>query len=431
MQASQNHIPALLSAILFILAALLLFGIGLLMGVAVLGSFFTGEEVKAGQTVFLIAFGFEGIVLLLAAFFSFQKFLREPSVDQGVSIRTPNWLIVGFAIVAGGSILIGYLISDLKTVDWLFLPILTIPAVVLPLGVFLAVGTKKLPFGTRWQTWNVLGLGMALAPFLLFILEIIVGLIILFIIVAYIMTQPELAAEMQNLSRQIRVLGRESEAALELLSPFLTKPAVIITALLYMAVLVPAIEELFKPLGVWFFAGNLETQAQGFTLGALSGAGYALIETSAVSGQTAGWASLLFTRIGTGLLHITTSALMGAAIVLAWRERRYLRFVRTYFLAVLLHGVWNALAVLFSFSTLAEILEQAGRLSTIQPAVILAMSLLAIGLFTILVLSNRKMRETLVPPPLPVVIPTESTDNLLTTENTELAHRPDIPSGEN
>ncbi len=431
MRASQNYIPALLSAILFILAALLLLGIGLLMGVAVLGSFFTGEEVKAGQTVFLIAFGFEGIVLLAAAFFSFQKFLREPSVDRDMFIWIPNWLIAGFAIAAGGSILIGYLISDLKTVDWLFLPILTIPAVVLPLGVFLAVGTKKLPFSTRWQTWNVLGLGMTLAPFLLFILEIIVGLVILFIIVAYIMTQPELAAEMQNLSRQIRVLGRESEGALELLSPFLTKPAVIITALLYMAVLVPAIEELFKPLGVWFFAGKLETQAQGFTLGALSGAGYALIETSAVSGQTADWASLLFTRTGTGLLHITTSALMGAAIVLAWRERRYLRFVRTYFLAVLLHGVWNALAVLFSFSTLAETLEQAGRLSTIQPAVIVAMSLLAIGLFTILVLSNRKLRETLAPPPIPVVIPTESTDNLLTTENTELTHRPDAPSGEN
>lgn len=85
-------------------------------------------------------------------------------------------------------------------------------------------------------------------------------------------------------------------------------------------------------------------------------------------------------------------------------------------------------AVLFSFSTLAETLEQAGRLSTIQPAVIVAMSLLASGLFTILVLSNRKRRETLAPPPIPMVVPNESTDNLLTTE---LAHRPDVPSGEN
>ncbi len=67
------------------------------------------------------------------------------------------------------------------------------------------------------------------------------------------------------------------------------------------------------------------------------------------------------------------------------------------------------------------------------------MSWLAIGLFTILVLSNRKLRETLAPPPAQAVIPNEGTDNLLTThrpsgsvpgENTELAHRPDVLSGE-
>ena len=94
-------------------------------------------------------------------------------------------------------------------------------------------------------------------------------------------------------------------------------PGVIVTVLLYISVLVPAIEEIFKPIGVWLFARRLQSAAQGFALGALSGAGYALIETIGVSGQQTGeWASLLFSRIGTGLLHITTSALVGAAIVL-------------------------------------------------------------------------------------------------------------------
>jgi hypothetical protein len=257
---------------------------------------------------------------------------------------------------------------------------------------------------------------MTLAPFILFTLEIIIGIIILIAIVAYVMTQPELASQLQSLSRQIGVVGRESEAALELLSPFLTKPAVIGIALFYMAMLVPAIEEIFKPLGVWIFAGKLETQAQGFALGALSGAAYALFETFGVSGQSAGWAILLLTRIGTGLLHITTSALMGAAIVLAWRERRYLQFLRTYFLAVLLHGSWNALAVLFSFSSLAEMLEQSGRLSTIQPAIIITMSILAVGLFAILVLSNRRLRESISPPPVQTVVPNESVDASKTTQ---------------
>lgn len=416
MRVSQNHIPALLSAILFVLGALLLFGIGLLMGLAALTSLVRGEEVRTQQTIFAIAFSFEGLILVAAAFVSFQKFLQVPLADQEMSIPMPNWLTIVLASVAGAALLIGYWIGESQMADWLFLPILTIPAVVLPLAMLLGVGTKKLPFGTRWQTWNVLGLGMTLAPLILFALEIIVGIVILFVIVAYVMTQPELASQLQDLARQINIVGRESQAALELLSPFLTKPAVMVTAFIYMAVLVPAIEELLKPLGVWFFAGKLATRAHGFALGALSGAAYALIETVGVSGQSSGWTSLLATRIGTGLLHITTSALMGSAIVLVWRERRYLQFLGTYFLVVLLHGSWNALAVLFSFSILAEALGQAGRLSTIQPAIILAMSILAVGLFATLVLSNRRLRESISPPPVQTVLPNQSIDDSETAQ---------------
>jgi hypothetical protein len=392
-KASQTHLPSLLSSILFFLSALFLSSIGLLMGSTALFSFFTGESIKVEQTIIFIAFGFEAVVLFIAAFFSFQKTLQKPSADQEVSFSVSPWQIVIFTITAFASILIGYQLNGIKTINWLFLPILTIPAIVLPLGVLLALGARKLSFGTRWQSWNVLGLGMTLVPLILFMLEIAVLVIIFFVIIAYIITQPELAFELQGLSQQIMLLGPESEAVRDLLSPFLTKPGVIIATLVYIAILVPALEEIFKPLGVWLLAGKLESPAQGFTLGALSGAGYALIETIGVSSQTVEWASLLFSRIGTGLLHITTSALMGAAIVLAWRERRYLRLIGTYFLALILHGLWNTFAMLFTFSSLAEPLGQQGSLSTLQPIMIIAMSILAIGLFSILVLSNRKMRN--------------------------------------
>jgi len=148
------------------------------MGAAALASFFTGTEIKAEQTIFLIAFGFEGIVLLAAAFFSFQKFLQKTSVDEEVSFSISDWWIVVFASMACASILIGYQIGGIKTINWLFLPILTIPAIVLPLGALLGLGTQKLPLGTRWQIWNVLGLGMTLTPFVLFTLEIVVAIFI-------------------------------------------------------------------------------------------------------------------------------------------------------------------------------------------------------------------------------------------------------------
>lgn len=380
------------------------------MGSTALLSFFTGEAIKVEQTIIFIAFGFEAIVLFIAAFFSFQKTLQKPSADQDTSFSVSFWQIVLFTVTALAAILIGYQISGIKTINWLFLPLLTVPAVVLPIWALLALGTQKLPFGTRWQSWSVLGLGMTLVPLVLFVLEVAVLLIIFFVVIAYIITQPDLTFELQRLSQQFMILGPESEAARDLLSPFLTKPGVIITALAYIAIVVPALEEIFKPLGVWLFANKLESPAQGFALGALSGAGYTLIETIGVSNQTIEWAGLLFSRIGTGLLHITTSALMGAAIVLAWRERRYVRLIGTYFLAVLLHGLWNTFAMLFTFSGLAELIGQTGLLSTLQPIMIITLSILAIGLFGILVLSNRNMRNSIQSPLKEPDVPTKDVD---------------------
>ena len=411
MKSSQNHLPSFFSSILFILGGLFLLGIALLMGITALISLFTGTEVNAQQTIFLIAFGFEAAILFVATFFTLQKYLNKESADKQVFLAiSGRWMIV-LVLIASLSILAGYLIADLRMVNWLVLPVLTVPAIALPLAVLLAMGTHRLPLGARWQAWSVLGLGMTLGPILLFALEIVLAILIFIGAAAYIMTQPELVLEMQELSEQIMILGSEPEEAAQLLAPFLTQPAVIVVALLYIAILVPAVEEIFKPIGVWLFAGKLSAAAEGFALGALSGAGYALIETIGVSGQQTGeWASLLFSRIGTGLLHITTSGLMGAAIVLAWRERRYVRFLGTYLLAVLLHGLWNAFAMLFTFSTLAEFLDQPGQLMSVQPVTIAALAVLAVLLFAILILSNRRLRNTNPPQLLEPAIPREEPD---------------------
>ena len=394
LNTSQTHLPSLLGSILFAISALLLLGIGLLMGFTALFSWLNGNPMQIQQTILFIALGFEAALLFAASFFSFQKTLQKPSADQPSSFSLSRLQIVLGILIAAGAILIGYQVGAVQSVNWLVLPVLTVPAVALPLAVILALGSRSLPMGTRWQTWSVLGLGMTLAPFLLLILETIVAIILFFGVVVYIVAQPELILELQALSRQIMILGPESEAALDLLAPLLTKPGVIVIALIYIAVIVPAIEELLKPLGVWLLAGRLDSAAQGFTLGALSGAAYGLIETIGVSGQAGEWASLLFSRIGTGLLHITTSALMGAAIVIAWRERRYLRLIGTYLLAILLHGLWNTFAMLFTFSTLAELTDQPGRLGTLQPILITIMSILAVVLFIILITSNRRLQKT-------------------------------------
>ena len=391
--SSQTHLPSLFSSLLFLLGAMFFFSLALVMGVSALASLLSGETVQANLTIFFLVLGFEGLLLLITTFISIQKFLNKPTVEKNTVFSLSIIQIVLCVIAAGIAIIIGSQISSIDSVNWIFLPLLTIPAVVLPLWLLLGLTVQKLSFGTRWQTWNVFGLGMTLGPLILITLEVAVIIVGFIGFIFYIFTQPELVSELERLSNQMVLLGPNSEEALNLIAPYLTRPGVIFGALAYFALIIPAIEEIFKPIGVWLFAGKLESQAQGFALGALSGAAFALAETFGVSGQTTEWGNLLFTRIGTGILHITTSALMGAAIVLAWRERRYWQLIGNYILVVSLHGIWNALALTFTFSTLMEMLNQQGPLRTLQLPVSISMGLLAMGMFILLILYNRKMRD--------------------------------------
>ena len=413
MRSSQTHLPSLLSSLLFVLSAVLIFGTALVLGLTAIFAIAQGKEIQLQQTILFVAFGFEGVLLLMAAFFTLQKTLEKSSADRETFFDLSVWQLTFLVLLAAASILIGSWISSIKTVNWLILPVLTIPAVVLPLALLLSFGTHGLPLGARWQSWSILGLGMTLTPFVLLMLEGLIGILVFIGVIAYVTTQPELAYQLQGLSQQILILGPQSEEARKLLYPLLTKPGVIFTVSLYVALLVPAVEELFKPLGVWLFARSLESPGRGFALGALSGASYALIETIGVSGQGGEWASLLFTRIGTGLLHITTSALMGAAIVPAVRQRRYLRLLITYILAVTLHGLWNISAILYTFSNISQTLGHTDRLSTIQPFAITALIVLAAGLFAILLSSNQRMRRTIPATVVEPVLPTGDVDKPL------------------
>ncbi len=200
--------------------------------------------------------------------------------------------------------------------------------------------------------------------------------------------------EFENLSRQLTFIDLESEEqALRVILPYLVKPSVVVPALIFFSIVIPLLEELVKPLGVWLLVGKLDSAAQGFVFGALGGAGFALVETFNVSGQMGEWGIVLFTRIGTGLLHVTTSALMGGAIFPAVRERRYLRLLGTYLLVVLLHGLWNASALTVSFSALAGTYLQPGRFETLQWISAIGIVVLAVALFVILIASNRRYQK--------------------------------------
>ncbi|HRJ75323.1 MAG TPA: PrsW family glutamic-type intramembrane protease, partial [Anaerolineales bacterium] len=252
-----------------------------------------------------------------------------------------------------------------------------------------------LELGARWRFFSIFGIGLPLAPLIMIVLEILVLVLGIFIGAVYIgISQPDMFAEIKSVADQLSVVTDE-QVMINLLAPYLANATIIAIGLSYIAVIVPLIEEFFKPLGVWLFGFQIETPAQGFVLGLLSGAGFALFESlNASADGSMSWGAIVTARAGTSLLHMTASGIMGWGIVSAFKEKKYGRLFGAYLAAVLIHGVWNASAAGAGISALGESIGRPEWLFTFTPALVCGLLVLAIGMFAVLIASNRKLRET-------------------------------------
>jgi hypothetical protein len=132
----------------------------------------------------------------------------------------------------------------------------------------------------------------------------------------------------------------------------------------------------------------------------LSGAGYALFESLALTSGGQEWPALMVARIGTAAVHILTTAITGWALVQAWRYRRYLLLGLTYLTSVAIHGLWNGLTIYSAFNSLAQMQNlPAGKPITTSLAMAAPAGLLLIGIACLgaLILINRRLVVTLEP----------------------------------
>jgi hypothetical protein len=399
MKTSNTHIPSLLGLLLFTLVGILALVLAAILGTLALYTTVTGGQMQVRQVTLIAVAIFEAALLLVAAYISLLKVMRKPSADSDATFTIKAWQILLFLVLAGAAIWLGSLVLDNQPVNWLIIPLLTLPAVFLPILVIFGLGSRGISLGPRWRTWNILGISMTLVPFLVSILEVVALMFIFILVILYVSSQPALMAQVERLATQVYTIQKDPEALISLVAPLLLRPGMMTIVLLLLSVLIPMIEELVKPLGVWLFGNRISSPSQGFALGALCGAAFALLETFSVSAQSEDWTSLLLTRLGTDILHITTAALMGAAIVYAVRERRYLRLLGTYLLCVFLHGLWNALAILLAFSSVAKSYVTQNLLSNLATPFAVVLGILAVLLLTLLILSNRRRRKALQPGP--------------------------------
>lgn len=393
---NKTHIPSALTLILLALSILFLLSFTAILAIGSLISLIQGATDATSQMIMAFALGFVCVLLMLCAWFVLEKVRSKESADLPFIFSFSNWHILaafGIVIIALG---IGITASFVENVllSWVLLPALTILVVALPIWLIFGFGSYKLELGARWRFFSIFGIGITLAPFVIIILEIVILSFGIFLGAVYIgITQPNLFIEIKSLADQLSLITDE-QVMLNLLAPYLTNPALIVIAMSYIAFIVPLIEELLKPLGIWLFAKQIDTPAQGFALGLLSGAAFALFESlNASADGSMNWGAIVTARAGTGLLHMTASGIMGWGIVSAIQEKKYSRLIGAYFAAVLIHGIWNASATGAGISAVGESIGKPEWLFNFTLALICGLFVLGIGMFAVLIASNKKLRE--------------------------------------
>lgn len=332
-----------------------------------------------------------GILLLPSVVTSLQRIAGRPPGSQVrfSHRRWPSLLIFALPVV----LLLGNIAADQGRLALLFLPPLNVLAVLLPVVWLLYLAVRGLPLGTQQRAWGIFDSGLVLGPALIILAEIFAALVMLIAGVLYIAQNPQLIQDLSNLSQELTTTMPSTDRVVRLMAPYLTSPLTIAAVIGFFSLIVPLAEEALKPIGVWLLAGRKLSPAAGFAGGALSGAGFAIFESLTASTSGEQWTMLVVGRIGTAVVHILTTALMGLAIVNAWNRRRYLRLAATYLGVVLLHGAWNALSILYAIDGMVTGLDLAGGLQL--PAFISAtpfiLAVFSALLFAALLWSNRRL----------------------------------------
>lgn len=402
-EAPPLHWPSVAQFALSALAAVTLLGTAASFAlVGLQGLIRSGPVGPGAASMFMLAAALALIAVLLlpSAAYGLARLLgRELSAPLWLA-PLGHWFRPSLAILLFPLVLLaGYAVSANDSLSWWLLPPLHVLAVGLPVLWLGWLALRSLPSGSPQRFWGALNSGLVLAPALALVLELLAILVYLIIAVVLLLGSPEVVDQFEALSLQLPLIDPSNEAELtRLLAPFLVQPGVLLAVLSFLAVVVPLIEELLKPIGVWLLVGRRLAPAEGFAIGALGGAGFALFETLTSVNTPDGWAAIVAARLGTNVMHLLTSGLMGWALASAWAEKRWLRLGAAYLLAVALHGIWNAAAVLVAFGSLS--VGHAGwslpeYLPVTASIFLFVFALLA---FSSLLLYNRRLRRTAAEP---------------------------------
>jgi hypothetical protein len=336
-----------------------------------------------------------GLLLVPVAWLSLGRLRgREFGTFSLPALRPLGWILILSLWIL--SLSLATLFHDSPGAKW-YVPFLHFFSIATPLYLVVRIGIHRIPLGSSQRAWSVFGSGMTLSPLLSVIGEGVVILFGLIVFGIYLGLNPETAYEIERLANQLQD-APDLDSMILLIGPYFKNPLALLTALTLLSVFVPIIEEIFKSLGVLLVVDRLSSPAQGFALGMLSGAGFALAESlfASVTADDA-WAVTLGMRAISSAMHMLATGLVGWGIAYARLEKRYLRAFGMLVLAIVLHGAWNAGAV-FSTAGGVSVMLSMPEFDAVSVIMMLfgfgLIFILMLGMFSALFLINMRLRTS-------------------------------------
>jgi len=295
-----------------------------------------------------------GLVFLPSGFYSIQR-LRGEAIPAAAPKLLTIWQGILLLLLWAGAALLAQLLINSDILMW-FTPPLYLLAIGTPVYFLVRLASGGLNAGSRQRIWGVVSTSIALGTTLSIITEMMLVIVGLVLVAGYIGLHPELLAAIKQITDQITNTS-SIDAVLNAVGPWLNNPLVFLLALLFFSGFTPVIEETAKSIAVWTVFDHLDSPAQGFVIGALSGAGFGLFESLLASATPdSGWGATLMIRGGSTMMHIMTASLTGWGIASLHAGRtgggRVASVIVRYALAVCLHGLWNASVIMIAFGSL-------------------------------------------------------------------------------
>jgi hypothetical protein len=392
MQSERKIFPGILLLILSMLGFL----ISLTTGGFVLAEllFFDGsipavERLSLVSTASLAAFS---ALLHIPAFIFTLRDLRQkdPATRQNSLFKPASkGMLLWLGVMAAGF----FLSRDGSANLWL--APLTILGITLPVWWLVELARWGLPRSTGLREWGSLSMGLSISPFLIILIEIILFVAVGLFVFLVLSSQPGLLEDLAGIFQDLDFSQNDIESLEEIVFRLAQNPLLASALLLVAGVVAPLVEELLKPMAIWFLLRHRLKPHEGFSLGLISGGAFTLLESAGLIRQIdpVDWLIAVGLRTATGVLHIGLSGFVGYSLARAWNEKQYGRALLSLLIATGLHGAWNGLALVNGYATSLLPALQQSPLAGAAPALTSAlMIVIFISVILITISTGRKLR---------------------------------------